>query len=75
MRERMPPATVRDGKGSLYEAALRVVAFANWPDRIQPGVVGEVMHAVDLYPTLLNLAGAQRGSAQAAGRYRHVADH
>ena len=50
----------RDGKGSLYEGALRVVAFANWPDRIQAGVVGEVMHAVDLYPTLLNLAGAQR---------------
>jgi arylsulfatase A-like enzyme len=50
----------RDGKGSLYEGALRVVAFANWPDRIQPGVVGEVMHAVDLYPTFLNLAGAKR---------------
>lgn len=50
----------RDGKGSLYEGALRVVAFANWPLHIQSGVVGEVMHAVDLYPTLLKLAGAKR---------------
>lgn len=50
----------RDGKGSLYEGALRGVAFANWPDRIQPGLVNELIHAVDLYPTLLALAGAKR---------------
>jgi len=50
----------RDGKGSLYEGALRAVAFAAWPDRIQQGVLGETMHAVDLYPTFLALAGAKR---------------
>jgi len=49
----------RDGRGSLYEGGLRAVAFAIWPEKIQPSVVGEAMHAVDLYPTLLRLAGAR----------------
>jgi arylsulfatase A-like enzyme len=49
----------RDGHTSLYEGGLRAVAFAVWPDKIQAGVVGEMMHAVDLYPTLLRAAGAR----------------
>src|SRR5262249_25438442 len=49
----------RDGRGSLYEGARRAVAFGVWPEKIQPGVVGEIMHAADLYPTLLKLAGAK----------------
>ncbi|HTS55141.1 MAG TPA: arylsulfatase [Burkholderiales bacterium] len=51
---------LRDGKGSLYEGALRVVAIASWPGKIEPGVVLEAIHAVDLYPTLLKLAGAKQ---------------
>lgn len=54
----------RDGKGSLYEGALRAVAFAAWPDHIQQGIVGETMHAVDLYPTFLALAGGKREQAK-----------
>ena len=49
----------RDGKGSLYEGGLRAVAFAVWPQRIQAGVVSELIHAVDLYPTILRVAGAR----------------
>ncbi len=48
----------RDGKGSLFEGATRVCAFANWPGRIKPGTVDELIHAVDIYPTLAALAGA-----------------
>lgn len=48
----------RDGKGTLYEGATRVCAFANWPGHIKPGTVDELIHAVDLYPTLATLAGA-----------------
>ena len=48
----------RDGKGSLYEGATRVCAFANWPGKIKPGVVDGFIHVVDLYPTLAGLAGA-----------------
>src|SRR6516165_1559633 len=51
----------RDGKGSVYEGGTRVVAFANWPDRIKPGVVDEMMHIVDMYPTFAGLAAAQLG--------------
>ncbi len=49
----------RDGRGSLYEGGLRAAAFAVWPDRIAPSVIGEPIHAVDLYPTLLRLAGGR----------------
>jgi arylsulfatase A-like enzyme len=54
----------RDGRGSLYEGGLRVVAFAVWADRIAPGVIGEPMHAVDLYPTFLRLAGGRMEQAK-----------
>jgi len=49
----------RDGKGSLYEGGVRVVALANWPGRIPAGtVVDAPLHAVDLMPTFATLAGA-----------------
>ena len=49
----------RDGKGSLYEGGVRVVALANWPGRIPAGTVVEApLHAVDLMPTFATLAGA-----------------
>jgi arylsulfatase A-like enzyme len=52
----------REGKGSLYEGGTRVVALANWPGHIKPGsTVAEVIHVVDVYPTLLALAGGQLG--------------
>ncbi|HET6472187.1 MAG TPA: sulfatase-like hydrolase/transferase, partial [Pseudomonadales bacterium] len=48
----------RDGKGSLYEGGTRVVALANWPGKIAPGtVVDSPMHIVDMFPTLVGLAG------------------
>jgi arylsulfatase A-like enzyme len=48
----------RDGKGSLYEGGTRVVALANWPGHIPAGVtIDEMIHVVDMYPTLLGLAG------------------
>jgi arylsulfatase A-like enzyme len=52
----------RDGKGMLYEGGTRVVALANWPGHIKPGsVVDEPIHVVDMYPTLVRLAGAPPG--------------
>ena len=50
----------RAGKGTLYEGGVRVAAFMTWDGRIKPGsTVTEPLHAVDLYPTLLQLAGAK----------------
>src|SRR5262249_47000787 len=48
----------RGGKGMLYEGGTRVAALANWPGRIKPREVKEVMHVVDMFPTLAALAGA-----------------
>jgi arylsulfatase A-like enzyme len=48
----------RDGKGTLYEGATRVCAFANWPGHIKAGTVDGLIHAVDIYPTFAALAGA-----------------
>jgi arylsulfatase A-like enzyme len=48
----------RGGKGMLYEGGTRVAALANWPGRIKPGEVKDVMHVVDMYPTIVGLAGA-----------------
>ncbi len=48
-----------NGRGGLHEGAIRVVAIAFWPGRIQPGVAAERIHVTDMYPTLLNLAGAK----------------
>ena len=48
----------RGGKGDLYEGGTRAAALANWPGRIKPGEVKEVMHVVDMFPTLAGLAGA-----------------
>jgi arylsulfatase I/J len=59
----LPPSNgpYRDGKGSVYEGGTRVVALANWPGRIKPGIVNGMMHLVDMYPTFAELAGAKLG--------------
>ncbi len=48
----------RDGKGALLEGGTRVCAFVNWPGRVKAQNVDGMMHAVDMYPTFANLAGA-----------------
>jgi len=47
----------RGGKGMLYEGGTRVAALANWPGRIKPGEVKEMLHVVDMFPTFMALAG------------------
>lgn len=55
----------RDGKGSLYEGATRVVALANWPGHIPPGtVIDEAIHVVDMYPTIVGLTGNSTGKSK-----------
>lgn len=57
-----PPASngeLRSGKSSLYEGGVRLPAIVNWPAKIQPAVVNEPLHHVDVMPTLLALAGGK----------------
>ncbi len=53
-------APLRGGKGMLYEGGIRVAYIFWWPGVIPPGTVCSVpICGVDLYPTLLEVAGAQ----------------
>jgi arylsulfatase A-like enzyme len=53
-------APLHGGKGMLYEGGIRVPWIARWPGRIAPGTTSdEPIISVDLYPTLLELAGAR----------------
>ena len=46
-------------KGSIYEGGLRVPAMLEWPSRIPKGRVTNVVSvSSDMYPTLIELAGA-----------------
>jgi arylsulfatase A-like enzyme len=50
---------LRAGKGTLYEGGVRVPAFASWTGTLPANQIRQTpMHAVDIYPTLLNLVGA-----------------
>jgi arylsulfatase A-like enzyme len=56
---------LRGGKGQLYEGGLRVPAVISWSGHLDAGgIVNEPLHAVDLYPTLLRLAGASAAQAK-----------
>jgi len=49
---------LRGHKAQLYEGGVRVPATVTWPGVLKAGtVVEEPLHIVDMYPTLINLAG------------------
>jgi len=53
-------APLKGGKGMLYEGGIRVPYVFHWPGKITPGAVCEQpINSVDLYPTLLEIAGAK----------------
>lgn len=53
-------APLRGGKGMLYEGGIRIPYIFRWPGKIPAGSVCSVpIHSVDLYPTLLELAGVE----------------
>lgn len=56
---------LRSGKGSLYEGGTRVPFIVRWPGQTKPGTANGVpaIH-VDIYPTLVELAGAKLPASQ-----------
>ncbi|EDM28464.1 arylsulphatase A [Lentisphaera araneosa HTCC2155] len=48
---------LRRGKGSEYEAGIRVPFIVHWPEKIKAGqTITEPVHITDLFPTFLNIA-------------------
>ncbi|MBL8211430.1 MAG: sulfatase [Bryobacterales bacterium] len=51
---------LRAGKGFAYEGGIRVPLIVRWPGKVKAGTVEHTpVHAVDLLPTLLDIAGAK----------------
>ncbi len=51
----------RGWKGQMYEGGIRVPCIARWPGRIPMGATSdEFCGTLELFPTLLQLAGAER---------------
>ena len=51
---------LRKEKGYLYEGGIRVPLIMRWPGKIEPGVISaEPVVSMDLYPTLLEVAGLE----------------
>ena len=56
---------LRDGKGTLYEGGTRVPLLWSWAGHIKPGTVSDaIVGHIDLYPTVLDLAGLPRPAQQ-----------
>jgi arylsulfatase A-like enzyme len=50
---------LRGGKGSTFEGGMREPCIMWWPGKIEPGVVNEIGSTMDIYTTILTLAGAK----------------
>ena len=56
---------LRGGKGMLYEGGIRVPLIVRWPGNIKPNTTCDIpMIGMDFYPTLLEIAGAQKPQSQ-----------
>ena len=54
-----PQSPLRSWKGTYYEGGIRVPFLVRWPDKIEPSVNDTPVMAIDLYPTMLELAGVE----------------
>jgi len=50
---------LREGKGCTYEGGMREPCILWWPGTIQPGVVHDLGTTMDLYTTIVKLAGGE----------------
>ncbi|MGJ8634355.1 MAG: sulfatase [Luteolibacter sp.] len=48
---------LRSGKAFNYEGGIRIPTIISWPSRLQPATTDSPMITMDVYPTLLDLAG------------------
>ena len=48
---------LRDGKGTTFEGGMRVPGIFWWPGKIAPGVVQDIGSSMDLFTTVVTIAG------------------
>lgn len=58
---------LRAGKGSVYEGGTKVPMIASWPGHILKGYRPGIGSMMDLYPTILHLAGVSPPNRQLDG--------
>jgi arylsulfatase A-like enzyme len=59
---------LRAGKGSYYEGGIRVPMIFVWSGEIKPGLNHDIaVHHLDLFPTILEIVGAQMPGKQFDG--------
>tara|TARA_B110000495_G_scaffold148565_2_gene131429 strand:- start:1099 stop:2565 length:1467 start_codon:yes stop_codon:yes gene_type:complete len=51
------PDKLRGKKLDVWEGGIHVSGFINWPGKIQPSEVKQVVHIIDWFPTLANVIG------------------
>ncbi len=51
------PLPVRGKKIDVWEGGIHVPGFANWPGKIKPHTVDDVIHIIDWFPTLAKQIG------------------
>ena len=52
---------MKGAKGSTDEGGVRSPLLVRWPAKVKPGtIVTPIAAAIDLYPTLIDLAGIKR---------------
>jgi arylsulfatase A len=58
-------APLRAEKGTVYEGGIREPLIIKWPGKIKEGSVSNaIVSSVDFYPTLLDIAGAEKPNGQ-----------
>jgi arylsulfatase A len=50
---------LREGKGCTFEGGMREPCIMWWPGKIRPAVVNDIGSTMDIYTTILSLAGAE----------------
>ncbi len=50
---------LRDGKGCTFEGGMREPCIMWWPGKIKPAIVHDIGATMDVYTTILTLAGAE----------------
>ncbi len=59
-------SNLRGTKGTIYDGGIRSPLMVRWPGKIRPGKTDTVAHVTDLFPTLMDFAGAPAPAARTA---------